>query len=179
MSHKTIPIQSRLNICTFATLARAYEREQMHARTKSDIVWRAVEQITAYYCKVHEVEPFTDVREAIDYMNTIGMPLGTNNRSNLMLIQAEADEALALEGGAISRRVTKGELTGRKKEKSFLDMSESERIEMAMRVAKTLGVGEEQPMRTPAEQEAIDAEKKKEQDAAMQSMLSTLSKPGE
>lgn len=78
---KTISIAGRLDICSFATLARSYEDEGMRMRSKSDILWQAVEQLSAAYCEKRGEEPFTDVREAIEYMESIGIPLVTNMRA--------------------------------------------------------------------------------------------------
>jgi len=78
---KTISIAGRFDICSFATLARCYEDEGMRMRSKSDILWQAVEQLASAYCNKRGEEPFTDIREALEYMDSIGIPLDTNMRA--------------------------------------------------------------------------------------------------
>jgi len=78
---KTMSIAGRLDICSFATLARAYEDEGMRMRSKSDILWQAVEQLAKAYCEKQEVQPFTEIRDAVEYMSSIGISLETNLRA--------------------------------------------------------------------------------------------------
>jgi hypothetical protein len=75
---KTIPVPGRVSVCSFATLARAYEAEGIRLRSKSDILWQAVEQLAMLYSKKQGTEPFTDVYDAVEYMDSIGLPLATN-----------------------------------------------------------------------------------------------------
>jgi hypothetical protein len=74
-------VGGRVEICSFASLIRAYEREGLRLRSKSDAIWQAVEQLVLLYSKKHQIEPFTDVREAVEYMVKIGMPLDTNTQA--------------------------------------------------------------------------------------------------
>jgi hypothetical protein len=97
--HKTIPIMGRLQITTFATLVRAYETEGIRVHSKSDAIWHAVEHIAAMYTHKHGTEAFTDVREAIDYLDSVGLSLGTSTRAISQLSKIEADEAYFLETG--------------------------------------------------------------------------------
>jgi len=110
--HKTIPIQGRLSICSFASLVRAYEREGVRLHSKSDVLYRAVEQLSALYARKHEVEPFADVREAIEYLEAVGLSLGTTERMALQLRKVEADAAYFAETGEeIGRPITKKQLS--------------------------------------------------------------------
>ena len=77
----SMTVAGRVEICSFATLVRAYEREGLRLRSKSDTIWQAVEQLTVMYSKKHNTEPFTDIREAVSYMMQIGMPLDTCTRA--------------------------------------------------------------------------------------------------
>jgi hypothetical protein len=121
--HKTISIQGRIDICSFATLARAYKKEGNLTRTKSDVLWRAVEQLAALYSRKHDVEAFTSIPAAIAFLDIIDMPLGTNTRAQRSLLQAEADEAFFLETGEdIGRRTTKTDLIDEKGELNLRNM---------------------------------------------------------
>lgn len=136
--HTTIPIASRVSVQSFATLVRAYEKEGVHLRSKSDVLWRAVEQLSIMYCRKHEIEPIASVREAMDYMEMIGLPLATNSRSVTALVQAEADEAYLVESGeCIGARTTKGSMKGYAPivTRSIHDMSKEELEAAARRIA--------------------------------------------
>lgn len=85
----SISIPGRVEICSFASLVRAYEKEGLRLRSKSDTIWQAVEQLSTMYAKLHKVAPFTDVREAIAYMAQIGMPLDTNTRATQSIAMAK------------------------------------------------------------------------------------------
>ena len=78
---KTVTVSGRVEICSLASVARAYEKEGLLLRSKSDILWQAIEQLSLLYSKKHGIEPFADVREAAFYMKTIGLPLDTSTRT--------------------------------------------------------------------------------------------------
>jgi hypothetical protein len=104
--HKTISIQGRVDICSFATLTRELEAEGIMVRSKSDIVWRAIEMLAGMYSRKHQTVGFTSIPDAIDYMDRIGIPLGTNSRVQKSIVQASADESFFLETGEDVGRVT-------------------------------------------------------------------------
>jgi len=107
---KTVPIQGRIDVVSFANLVQAYENEGIHLRSKSDVLWQAVEQLVRLYVRGDKIEPISSVREAIDYLDSIGLSLGTNGRAYRALIQAESDESRRLEGWTEEKRVTKRQL---------------------------------------------------------------------
>uniref|UniRef100_A0A6M3JCR7 Uncharacterized protein n=1 Tax=viral metagenome TaxID=1070528 RepID=A0A6M3JCR7_9ZZZZ len=78
---KTMVVPGRVEICSFASLVRAYEKEGLRLRSKSDVIWQAVEQLVVMYARKHGEEPFVDIREAVTYMTQIGMPLDTCTRA--------------------------------------------------------------------------------------------------
>lgn len=105
--HETIPIPTRLKITSFATLVRAYEERGMHLRSKSDVLWRAVEQLVYFYSK-QGTEAFTSVPEAVSYLESVGLSLATNSRSTRYILKAIADEAYLMEAGErVGRTITK------------------------------------------------------------------------
>jgi hypothetical protein len=146
--HKTISIQARVSITSFAELARALQYEGAGIRSKSDILWRAVEQLAWMYNRKHEVEPFASVHEAIEYMDSIGISLHTNPRATKALLQAAADEAYFRETGSLPPNVMMkkdmlkaerdGMLALQQPQKSFLDMTEEERKAAVHRTAAHL-----------------------------------------
>lgn len=76
----SINIQARLDLCTLATLAKAYIGEGAILRSKSDLVWKAIEHIVSMY-ESNGIKKFTDVYEALDYMDKIGLYLDTSKRT--------------------------------------------------------------------------------------------------
>jgi len=146
--HKTVSVQARVSITSFAELARAYEKEGAGCRSKSDVLWHAVEQLAWLYNRKHGVEPFASVVEAIDYMETIGMSLHSNPRATKALLQAAADEAYFKETGSLPPNVMMkkgmlkaerdGMLALQQPQKSFLDMTEEERKAAVHRTAAHL-----------------------------------------
>lgn len=102
-----ITVSARLDICTFATIARAYEKEGLRLRSKSDIVWQAVEQIAALYTKKYNIDPISDIREAEEYMDRIGMPLGTNMHAMQDLNRAKVYQDAEEDYGAEDLEVMK------------------------------------------------------------------------
>ena len=138
--HKTISLQTRVEVTTIATLVRELEARGVRVHSKSEAIWHAITVVAKAYCAKREVEPFATVREAIDYMESMGLPLGTNSETLHRLFQAEADEALSLEGGLFEPKVTKPTVatTELNERKSFLHMTPEERKEMAKRIAENL-----------------------------------------
>lgn len=116
--HETVPVASRVKIKSLALLTRAYIEDGVHLRSKSDVLWRAVEQLAAFYSRRDGIPAFGSVREAGDYMESVGMPLGTNERSAGSLLRAEADEALMAEGGELLRPAV---LKGRRAVQEFAE----------------------------------------------------------
>lgn len=114
MAHTTINIQSRVEICSIASLTRAYIKEGHTLRSKSDIIWRAIEQLSLMYERKHEEDRFSDPVEAIDYMERVGLSLGTNARTMKALQQAQADHSYFAETGEVFSgfRTTKGKMVG-------------------------------------------------------------------
>ncbi len=107
---KTISLAARVDICSIATLAKAYTIERMFMRSKSDILWQAVEQLSALYCRKLEIQPFEDIQEAIDFMDSINLSLRTNDRVRRSLVKAAGLQAIQKDFGDIPiMRVTKGQ----------------------------------------------------------------------
>jgi hypothetical protein len=100
--HDTISIQGRISISAFASLTRAYIKEGHSIRTKSDVLWRAVEQLSLMYAKKHNTPAFASIPDALEFMESIGMSLGTNPRAQRTIMQALADESHFLEVGEVA-----------------------------------------------------------------------------
>lgn len=176
MAHKTISIQGRIEICSIASLTRAYLREGHALRSKSDVLWRAVEQLSLMYERKHEEPRFSDVAEAIEYMDKIGLSLGTNARAMKSVLQATADETYFKETGEVfSGFATR---TG-KVINSGESMSKEEREAAARRIAEQLrkdgviGSGERVEKETISEEDfkAKEARKLQEQREAINAMM--------
>lgn len=99
MAHSTISVQGRVEICSIASLTRALLTEGAQIRSKSDVIWRAVEQLSLMYEKKHGEPRFADPAEAMEYMDRVGLSLGTNARAMKALFQAQADQAFFEETG--------------------------------------------------------------------------------
>lgn len=99
MAHETIPIQGRIDIKSFAALARAYATEHVPFRTKSDILWMAVEQLAAMYMQKHETGQFETMADALEFLDSVGVPLGTNYRTRQNVAQSLAAESFYQETG--------------------------------------------------------------------------------
>ena len=109
--HETISIQGRIRITSFATLARAYMQEGHTIKTKSDVLWRAVEQLALLYSRKHGTEAFDSIPDALEYLDSVGLSLGTNSRAQKTILQAQSDEAYFLETGErVGRPTTKATL---------------------------------------------------------------------
>jgi Mg-chelatase subunit ChlI len=121
MMEKTIPVPSRVNVCSFATLARAYEAEGIRLRSKSDILWQAVEQLATLYSRKQGIEPFTDIYEAVEYMERIGLPLATNKtvdraiRTAAQMQNLEGDFGVSSTGYSTKKGLQKEEREGDRK----------------------------------------------------------------
>lgn len=128
--HKTIPIVGRISITTFASLVRAYEKEGYHIRSKSDVLWRAVEQLSALYERKHGIDAFTSTIEALDYLDSIGLSLGSNSRVQKAVLQARCDEEYFVEyGEEVPAMTTKKQLS---------QMTPEEMQAAAERIARSL-----------------------------------------
>ena len=161
--HKTIPMVGRISITTFASLVRAYEKEGYHIKSKSDVLWRAVEQLSALYERKHGIEAFTSITDALEYLDFAGLSLGTNSRVQKAVLQAKADESYFMEYGEdVPTHTTKKQLS---------QMSSSEMRAAAEKIARALIPDKVESARTPAEQAEIDAEKLSRQRDAIRQMM--------
>jgi len=112
---KTVSIAGRIDICSMATVARGYLERGVRIRSRSDLLWQAVEHVAAIMVKTEESEAFTDVREATNYLRAIGLTLETNQRAlrsvgrAKLLQDAEEDYGI----GALRAYERKKTLTGR------------------------------------------------------------------
>ena len=161
---KTISIAGRLDICSFATLARAYEEEGMRMRSKSDILWQAVEQLSAAYSAKDKQEPFTDVREAVEYMESIGIPLVTNMRvlrevTSAKIYQDAGDDygvgQLYEQAGVVAK--TK-EMRRRLNKKGGVPTIDNNRL----RYEEAVKVGREQGLATPSFEQFMENERNRQ-----------------
>jgi hypothetical protein len=75
----SVNIQGRIDLCSFATIAKAYRQRGYVATTKSDLMWRAVEDL-AVLAEKSGVERFTSLEEALAYLTSIGLEIGTSTR---------------------------------------------------------------------------------------------------
>ena len=128
--HKTISVQGRVDITSLATLARAYLHEGHNIKSKSDILWRAVEQLSIMYCRKHGTEAFATIPDALEYMESIGLSLGTNSRAQKAILQAQSDESYFMEFGEDVPAVTT--------KKSLSQMTPEEMQTAAERIARSL-----------------------------------------
>ena len=87
----SINVQARLDLCTLATLAKAYIGEGAILRSKSDLVWKAIEHIVSMY-ESNGIKKFTDVYEALDYMDKIGLYLDTSKRTKRQVQNAMVNQ---------------------------------------------------------------------------------------
>jgi len=87
----SINVQARLDICTIATLAKAYAGEGVLIRSKSDLVWKAIEQLASMYISTGS-QQFTDVYEALEYMNSIGLYLDSSRRTTRQVQSAQVNQ---------------------------------------------------------------------------------------
>jgi hypothetical protein len=99
----TLPIQGRISIISFANLAKAYEIERVPFRSKSDILWRAVEQLSIMYrYKLgDELTAFETIEDAVNYLSSIGIELGSNNRARRTVEKRISTESYFLETGEL------------------------------------------------------------------------------
>ena len=75
----SVNIQGRIDLCSFATIAKAYRQRGYIANTKSDLMWRAVEDM-AVLAEKAGIERFTSLEEALIYLTSIGLEIGTSTR---------------------------------------------------------------------------------------------------
>jgi nucleoid-associated protein YgaU len=97
-TERTISFPGRVDICSVATLLKGYNEAGIFIRSKSDLIWQAVEELS----KVAESRGtvrFEDVDEAIAYMDQVGMSLKTNNRAIRSLISAQHRQVAAQDFG--------------------------------------------------------------------------------
>lgn len=87
----SINVQARLDICTVATLAKAYIQEGVLIRSKSDLIWKAVEQLVAMYVSKGAV-CYTDVYDALEYLNSIGLYLDSSRRTTRQVQSAQVNQ---------------------------------------------------------------------------------------
>jgi hypothetical protein len=105
----TVNVQARLSICSLATLASAYVSEGNILRSKSDLIWKAVEHLVGLY-EEQGIERITDVYEAVAYMEKIGLYLDSSKRTTrqiqtaLVKANAMADFGTPDFGRAITKR---------------------------------------------------------------------------
>lgn len=106
---KSVNVQTRLNICTLASLARAYSAEGAFVKSRSDLVWKAVEQVMNLYESKGAVR-FTDVYDALSYLDSVGLHLDTSKRtrrqvqSAMVGQNAESDFGLENFGPRVTKR---------------------------------------------------------------------------
>lgn len=126
----SINIQARLDICTLASLARVYVEDGNILRSKSDLVWKAVEQIFSLY-EEEGRERFTDVYEAIAFLRKLGLTLDTNNRTKRQIQSAMVRQTIKDDfDNKMDPLITK---------KSLIDSSDEEQYALMANAIKALG----------------------------------------
>lgn len=141
MQHKTVSIQARVDIVSFANLVKVYENSGIRLRSKSDAIWQVVEQMVALMEREERIEDKAEtVEDAVRYLDSINLSVGTNRRATKDLVKALADESAKTEGMGL-RRVSKKELTA---ESPYEDrpLTAEERMELARKIAASLQIEE-------------------------------------
>ena len=109
----TVPFEARLNIETLATLDRWY-RESGHApRTRSDLIYMAVEDMCAMLIASGKTRRFESLGEAVDYFTAVYGGVGKPGRGERTMLAMRRAETLAAEGFSAEylRPTTKAKLS--------------------------------------------------------------------
>lgn len=137
-------MQARIDLCSFATIVKGYADRGMQPRTKSDMLWRIVEDM-AVLAERSGVERFTSVAEANRYLASVGIEVGSSERARKHIYKDLVKEAGLAEFGSAdifnARPVTKDQVqaSAETAQKPLADMSQDEISEMAKRIAASMG----------------------------------------
>jgi len=94
----TVPFETRLDVQTLASLDRWY-REAGHApRTRSDLIFMAVEDMAAMLESAGKMRRFESLNEAAEYFQRVFGSVGKPGRSERTLLAMRRAETLAAEG---------------------------------------------------------------------------------
>jgi hypothetical protein len=128
-----INIQARLDICTVASLARAYTREGVLIRSKSDLVWKAMEQLVNLYESKMPIR-FTDVYEALTFLDSLGLQLDTSKRTKRQVMSAQVNQNAVSDFGyeTFGKKVTKRQIV--------TTMGDREEYDLAVQAGKMMGL---------------------------------------
>ena len=93
----TIPLQTRLDVRTIATLARYYREAGFVLHTKSAIVRQACLDLTDILVKQEKVIPSASIEQSITYLERIGMGHGSRHPTITLARSIEAEERAMVE----------------------------------------------------------------------------------
>ncbi len=184
---KTAGVSGRIKICSFATMVKGMKDRGIMLRSKSDAIWNAVEMLSIMYTK-GGMEEFTDIREAVLYLDSIGLSLQSNERGKRSVIaakivqDAEDDYGVDYLTGMVAGRKTKGIMTSLPPDREMYDIVAKKMREMGrepisyeqylLNKNKPLPQGEED---NSGEDNSVDIEefekKEKEKSAALKAGL--------
>lgn len=94
----TISVPGRVDICSFATLVRGYIEAGLFLRSKSDVLWQAVEELSRVVEK-RGTARFTDVADAVAYLDSVHLSLKTSERAVRSIMSAEQQQVAAEDFG--------------------------------------------------------------------------------
>lgn len=143
---KTINIQARLDIITIANLTKIYADKDIVVRSKSDLVWRAVEQLTTMYIEKGAIVPFSDVYTALEYLKSRNLQIDTSARTRRQVMNAMATTSLEADFGSTNygEKITKERMasieeTCERSERVASD-SDREEYELARKMGESMGL---------------------------------------
>lgn len=102
----TIPVQTRLDINTIASLVRFYEDNGLVGFTKSGVVRQACLDFLSILVEEERVVPSTSIEQSLSYLNDRGMGYGSR-KPNVLLAKEIRSEARDIEKGDVPDSVDK------------------------------------------------------------------------
>lgn len=111
----SVNVQARIDLCSLATVAKAYEARGFRAKTRSDLVWQIVEDMAMIAEKIG-TERFEMLEDAIVYLYSIGLQVEISERNKRELRKDRVRETglydFGSEDALESRRVSKRGMRG-------------------------------------------------------------------
>ena len=190
----SVNVQSRIDVCTLASIARVYEERGMRLTTKSELVARAIEHL-AVIMEKSGCERFEDIESAYDFLRSRGLDVGSSRRCAKELWKDRVREVgdTDCSGEDLLTPPMSMRSTSRQRSAHTTSFRKSMREQDDAEMAKRLRAIAEQSIDSvrrkidadrkpiggePRDQAAIDRALKEQQDAAIKMMAATQTKGG-
>lgn len=95
---RTVPFEARLDICSLATIDRYYRDSGVTPRSRSELIFMAVQDLCHLLTKSNKVELITSINDAATYLEETYGGMGKPGRNSRTLLSERRAETLIEDG---------------------------------------------------------------------------------